>query len=369
MTELLVFREKVKTLYSRNEVFILPLVKFLFAFLVLNVINSRIGYMGRLDNMAIVLIVALLCSFLPVQAISLFAVMFSLLHMYALSLETLLVGGVVFLLMFILFLRFSTGESVVVILTAMLCLFKVPYVMPVAAGLLGTPASALSVCCGVVVYYLIITISGEATTIATMEEGAITAKLRLLVDGLLENKAMLVVVAAFAATVIIVYMIRRMPIAHAWTVAIIAGVMADLLILLVGDLIYDTNVSVVNAVLGAVLAAAVAKVLEFLRFCVDYSRVEKVQYEDDEYYYYVKAVPKMAVAAPTKTVKRINTTSRTPQSRRPVTTERTGGPHDRMPSRRPSVPGSGRDQLNGGRSMTINSHMTEEVVDDYEELF
>ena len=51
----------------------------------------------------------------------------------------------------------------------------------------------------------------------------------------------------------------------------------------------------------------IAKVVEFFAFHVDYSRVEKVQFEDDEYYYYVKAVPKITVATPSKTVKRINT--------------------------------------------------------------
>lgn len=35
-----------------------------------------------------------------------------------------------------------------------------------------------------------------------------------------------------------------------------------------------------------------------------------MQFEDDEYYYYVKAVPKMTVAAPTNTVKKINTQRR-----------------------------------------------------------
>ena len=48
---------------------------------------------------------------------------------------------------------------------------------------------------------------------------------------------------------------------------------------------------------------------------MDYSRTEKVQFEDDDYYYYVKAVPKMTVAAQTKTVKKINTQSRTASSK------------------------------------------------------
>ncbi len=45
--------------------------------------------------------------------------------------------------------------------------------------------------------------------------------------------------------------------------------------------------------------------MEFLFFCVDYSRTENIQFEDDEYYYYVKAVPKVGVSAPEKKVKHI----------------------------------------------------------------
>ena len=47
-------------------------------------------------------------------------------------------------------------------------------------------------------------------------------------------------------------------------------------------------------------------VMQFFLFNVDYSRVERVQFEDDEYYYYVKAVPKMTFVTPERTVKKIN---------------------------------------------------------------
>lgn len=90
----------------------------------------------------------------------------------------------------------------------------------------------------------------------------------------------------------------------------VAGVMIEVMILLVGDLMYDTNLSIVSALLGAVVTLIACKIIEFFRFCLDYSRTEKVQFEDDEYYYYVKAVPKMTVAAPTNTVKKINTQRR-----------------------------------------------------------
>lgn len=397
MTALLELRENLKKIYSRNEAFILPVIKFLLSVIVLSIINGKMGYMTKLDNMAIVLIVSLLCSFLPTGFMAFFAMMFAVLHMYALSIETAAVGLVVFLLLYLLFLRFTAKEALVVVLTPVLCMLKLPYVMPVAMGLIGTPASCVSVGCGVVVYYLLQTVITNAPTINSMGAEEATAKLRLLIDGMLGNKAMLVMIAAFAITVIVVYLIRRMSVDHSWTIAMVAGVMIEVMILLVGDLMYDTNLSIVSALLGAVVTLIACKIIEFFRFCLDYSRTEKVQFEDDEYYYYVKAVPKMTVAAPTNTVKKINT-QRRPAGQQTRTsgqgtrsagqtyrsTAHTGRPSEgtgrsvvteRTPARN-GVPygqqgGYRGHEMSGGRSVTIGgNHMNpQDDSDDYEELF
>ena len=397
MTALLELRENLKKIYSRNEAFILPVIKFLLGVIVLSIINGKMGYMTKLDNMAIVLIVSLLCSFLPTGFMAFFAMMFAVLHMYALSIETAAVGLVVFLLLYLLFLRFTAKEALVVVLTPVLCMLKLPYVMPVAMGLIGTPASCVSVGCGVVVYYLLQTVITNAPTINSMGAEEATAKLRLLIDGMLGNKAMLVTIAAFAITVIVVYLIRRMSVDHSWTIAMVAGVMIEVMILLVGDLMYDTNLSIVSALLGAVVTLIACKIIEFFRFCLDYSRTEKVQFEDDEYYYYVKAVPKMTVAAPTNTVKKINT-QRRPAGQQTRTsgqgtrsagqtyrsTAHTGRPSERtgrsvVTERTPArngVPygqqgGYRGHEMSGGRSVTIGGNHTnpQDDSDDYEELF
>lgn len=397
MTALLELRENLKKIYSRNEAFILPVIKFLLGVIVLSIINGKMGYMTKLDNMAIVLIVSLLCSFLPTGFMAFFAMMFAVLHMYALSIETAAVGLVVFLLLYLLFLRFTAKEALVVVLTPVLCMLKLPYVMPVAMGLIGTPASCVSVGCGVVVYYLLQTVITNAPTINSMGAEEATAKLRLLIDGMLGNKAMLVMIAAFAITVIVVYLIRRMSVDHSWTIAMVAGVMIEAMILLVGDLMYDTNLSIVSALLGAVVTLIACKIIEFFRFCLDYSRTEKVQFEDDEYYYYVKAVPKMTVAAPTNTVKKINTQRRPAgqQTRTSGQGTRSAGQTYRSTAHtgRPSE-GTGRSvvtertpagngvpygqqggyrghEMSGGRSVTIGGNHTnpQDDSDDYEELF
>ena len=91
----------------------------------------------------------------------------------------------------------------------------------------------------------------------------------------------------------------------------------DLILILVGNVILKTNASIVLIIIGTIVSLLVAFIVQFFVFSVDYSRTEHTQFEDDEYYYYVKAVPKINVTAPEMNVKRINA-----QRRKKVKTKR-----------------------------------------------
>ena len=82
--------------------------------------------------------------------------------------------------------------------------------------------------------------------------------------------------------------------------------MLEFVVILVGNLVLKNDNSVAWTVIGTLISLVIAFVVQFFVFSVDYSRTEHTQFEDDEYYYYVKAVPKMNVAAPEMNVKRIN---------------------------------------------------------------
>ncbi len=314
MTGLLVFKEYIKRFYGKNEAFIMPLIKLVLACFSLLLINSKLGYMERIDNFAVVMIVALMCSFMPMVVILLFSALFILLHFYALALEVAVVALALFIIMFLMYFRFASKDALFVILTPICFFLKIPYVMPIAAGLVCTPAAAVSVGCGVIIYYLVSYVSINASTLNAMDAGETTARFRMVIDSILGNKEMLVTVAAFAVAVVVVYVVRRMSIDYSWTIAIVSGAITNLIILLIGDLLYDTNISVIGVMLSSIVSALIAKILQFFVLNLDYTRTEKVQFEDDEYYYYVKAVPKITVSTPTKTVKRINTARRSSYS-------------------------------------------------------
>ena len=355
MTLILEYRDMIKKFYRTNAVVILPILKFFLAFVALNGVNTMMGYFPKLDTLAIVLVASLACSFLPAGCLILLCALFSLGHMYGQSLEMLLVGLCVYLLIFLLMLRFAPNDSYVVILTPLFFALKIPYVIPIAVGLLCGPLSAISVASGVIIYYVLTTLVGCAPTISAMGEKEYSDKIKFMLESLLSNKSMLVIAAAFAITVLVVWLIRRMSVEHSWTIAIAAGAMVNLVVLLIGDLKYNINLSHGSAIFGSILAILVALVIQFFRFCVDYGRTEWVQFEDDEYYYYVKAVPKMNVAAPTKTVKRINQPMGEAPAR-PATSKPKSAPRSEAPA------GSGRERVREN----VRPKVKEPVQETYE---
>lgn len=306
MSSLLETKEYIKKIYAKNQAYIDPVLKFILAMLVFVCINVKMGYMERIDSMVIVLVAALFCSFMPLKTTALLGGLFMLLHYYALAMECALVVLAIYMVMFLLYLRFAPKETLVIILTPILFMLKIPYVIPVAMGLLGGPASIVSVSFGVIISYLVEYTEKNATTITAMDAETMMTRLRFVMDGLIGNEAMIFTIAAFAITLILVYVIRRTSMDYCWMIAIVAGILTDIVILLMGDLLFDLNYSIVGIILGSVVSVAVCFMLQFLFFHVDYRRTENVQFEDDEYYYYVKAIPKITVSTPDKKVKKIN---------------------------------------------------------------
>ena len=307
MSALLEMREKLRDIYSKGEVYLTPLFKFLLALIVLLSINANIGYMDRIaGNIIIPLIVALMCSFLPMNFIVLFGALFICLNSYEVSMECGIVALAVFVLMFILYFRFSSKDTIVVALLPLMFMLKIPYIIPIAVGLLCTPLSVVSVACGTIAYYLVLFIKENAQTISDLETEEAIGKFRFVIDGLLGNQEIIIVLIAFSVIVITVYVIRMLSIDHSWTIGMCVGGVLGATILLIGDLSFDTHISLLSLILGMIASLLLAVGLQFFVFNVDYSRTEYVQFEDDEYYYYVKAVPKNSVPQTKVKVKKIH---------------------------------------------------------------
>lgn len=306
MTTILLVKEWMKRFYGKFDIYVTAVLKFLGALLAIMLINANIGYMERLKSGAIVAVVALLCSIIPVGGIVLICALFVLAHFYTVSLELAAVTFVIFLLMFFLYIRFDSSLGYIILLTPVLFWLKIPYLMPLLAGLTGGIGAAVPAGMGVIIYFLIDYAKTNAPALSNSTTETLLQNLTMIIDGLLQNKLMMVTVAAFVVTTVIVYIIKSLSVDYSWTIAIGAGMVVNMVILLVGELSFDLSASVGGMIVGNIIAAILMLVLQFFIFSVDYTRAERVSFEDDDYIYYVKAVPKMSVSTPHVNVKKIN---------------------------------------------------------------
>ncbi len=308
MTTLLEIKERIRSFCGKYEVYLRPALRALLAFITFTVIRSNIGYMTRLDSMTILLVLALSCALLPAGMIVVFSVMLILLHLYALSPAACIACLMVMTVMFLLYFRFLPKKSYYAVLMPLAFVFHIPYVLPIAIGLLSdSPVSILSMVCGAVMYYLLSGIEANASAISQMtEDDSLLSKFGEVMNQFLGNREMIAMVAILALAALVVWFLRRLSMDHAWIIAISTGCMLQLVLCLICDLQLKLTSRMPGVILGVLLAALVGLVCQFFFFNLDYTRTERVQFEDDEYYYYVKAIPKMYVSESDKKIRKFS---------------------------------------------------------------
>jgi hypothetical protein len=181
-----------------------------------------------------------------------------------------------------------------------------PYLIPVALGLTSGIVSVIPMSFGIVIYHIIESAGIYESAMASQTDSNSMQKVSFILENLLNNKEMFLIIAAFCVAAVIVYMIRRLSVNNAWTYAILSGVLVQFIILMVGKIAFSVDLDIIFIVVGMILAAILGFLLNILFFNIDYKRTEFVQYEDDEYYYYVKAIPKINIVDEEVKIKRIN---------------------------------------------------------------
>ncbi len=76
-------------------------------------------------------------------------------------------------------------------------------------------------------------------------------------------------------------------------------------IILLGNITLELEINLLHSIISVLVSVVIAYVIQFFHMTLDYQGTRKLQFEDDEYYYYVTAIPKFKVAAADKTVTRI----------------------------------------------------------------
>lgn len=306
MDGVFVIKGKLQEMYAQHSIVFDKGIQFVIALMAFYLINNNIGFMKTAASPVVTFALSVICTFFPVIITVIAATALILVHMYAVSIAVLAVTAVLFLIMYIFYFRLTPKMAVIVLLMPVAFAFKIPLVVPLSYALVSTPVSMVAVVCGTVVYFMMEYVKKAAPGLSGKGLSGIMTQSSDYLKQVFQNKEMWIIIAAFLIAFLAAYTLRRQSMNHAWKAAVIVGAIINVVINIVGDIVLGVHTSYSSLTVGSIMAVIAGLILELMFFAVDYTKSESLQYEDDEYYYYVKAVPKLSVATPEKMVKRIN---------------------------------------------------------------
>lgn len=197
MESLFVLRGRLQELYARNSKIIDKAIQFVLALVTFYLINHNIGFMKMAASPAATVALAVICTFLPMVMTVIAATVLILAHTFSVSLATLAVTAIVFLVMYIFYFRLTPKMTLIVLLTPIAFAFKIPYVIPVAFGLVSAPVSLVAVACGTVVFYMLKYVKSTAAVIEGSGAKGLMTQVSAYAKQVFQSKEMWIVIVAF----------------------------------------------------------------------------------------------------------------------------------------------------------------------------
>lgn len=302
MLTLLEIKESLRKFYSKYSTALNIFIKFVLTLICLLLVNNNMAYLDAAKNIYLIIIISLFCSVLPYGAIAMILSVYILANIYKVSLEMTIIVAVFLLITAILYYSFSPKDAYILIVTPVLFALKIPYVLPFVLGLGGSITSIIPVSCGIFMYYLFVYIKQNLSTLVNTTAVELTQKYTQILNAIIGNKLMILMVIAFAVTLVSIYLLKKLSFDYVRTISLVVGLVLLLIVIFVGNILFAVSVPILELIAGIIISIVIAYIYDFFIFAVDYTRTEYTQFEDDDYYYYVKAVPKLSLKASDKKV-------------------------------------------------------------------
>ncbi len=306
MSELLMIRGKVRDFLRKYDEITTPVFRFILSFIMFNSINSLFGYSDLFEQKMMVFLLALICALVPNEISVLIGGVVVLVNTACVSNEVALSFAVLFLVMYCVYMRMFKECSWVLALIPVLYTMNLFYVAPLIVIMIAGISGIVPAAFGVIIFYFAKMTKDIESLMQTAESEDEIKAFNYLIDNVIKNKEVWCVIIALSIVIAAGYVVYRLPVDYGQYIGIVTGGVLNIICFPIVDAAMKVEtVSFGSLILGSVLGILIAVVIQICKGLVDYSRKEVVQFEDDEYYYYVKAVPKFDVPVENKKVKKL----------------------------------------------------------------
>ena len=296
MAQLVYLKENIKYFYQKHSEYAEPALKLLFSLVMLCLVQSMFQYNETVNRPWLFLIVSAAQAFLPLSFCFYSAACLILLNLWQVSVEIFAVFLLFFVICYLLFVRVDGRHAFIIILTPILFYLKMEYFLPVLLGMTAGFSGILPMAAGILIYFFSLYTKDASALLTTTENLDPGIGMSRIASLMVIDRKLLVILVTFCLVVFVSAILYQMFHEKAWMFAIIIGNISLAVLLLFGRLIFELDYTRWRVFVEIVLAMGVATVVQFFKGIGDFSRIEKVTFEDDEYIYFVKAVPKIKAA-------------------------------------------------------------------------
>ncbi len=308
MTSLIKFRNKIEEFYISHRRVAGYVLRAVITFLCLFVISRFIGFDPLISQVWFIAVVSLVLAFIPIRFLMMAVLAYTSVQIFQLSYGLGIVTVIILLVMYLLYFRYAGQYGFILMLLPLLYFLKLPLIVVLVLAALEPAISVITVIFGTIFYYLIHYIDVHAVVFASSTGTPELEKAGILLRGVFTNKEFLISLIVSFVVFMIVHFVKSANIAHSYELAIAVGTGVYIILRLGSELLFNTitGSGILLYCAAGIASGVIAVVLTDVIKPLDYTRTETVEFEDEEYNYYVKAVPKAAFKSETVSVKKIN---------------------------------------------------------------
>ncbi len=293
LTSLMAFRNTARVLFRKYQFIIELVFKFIISFEAYDRIVSGLNYNQTLGKGIMKLLFGLVGAVLPPIITILLCMFVAVYEVFSGSPVMAVFVLAMFMVLYCFAARFSGKFAYAIVAIPILVEFNLHYIVALLLGMTAGPLAVFPAAVGVVTYYIFGAVHNSMTLEKITSLDDVLALYVKFANDIFANKEMVFVAAIFAAVIIIMWTLRQIRFDYSFEITVVVGG----ILLIVGHAVagkrVGMSVSMGQVVVGTILSMILVYIVQFFRIILNYSGTESVQFEDDDYYYYVRAVPKL----------------------------------------------------------------------------
>jgi len=306
MEKLLEMREGFRKWYSSSGVYVDFAAKALLAFAALFMMARAFPGEDVFSNLFLIIPAAVLAGIVPIAALPVIAAAFLVGHAFCVGTDAGVYALVICAALYGIFLHNVRKDPAAVVLTPVFEGLGVPAAAPVALGLRQNVSAALSICAGCFAYSFADKLGANKEAIAAIPENEYITRAGLIFGDALKDPKLIVTLLACLAAFALTTGIQKSGINFAPAIGIVLGCAVYAVFCIFGNFAADAGFNVFAVIIGAVAAGVIAGIYAFLEFPTDFARTQLLEFEDDDFRYYVKAVPRLHSYSELKNIKKVS---------------------------------------------------------------